>query len=116
MMPVEQLDIEIYQGDTFDWEITVQDSTGVPLDLTGYDFRGMGRKAYTDVTPAFTFVCTKDPNQTLNTGQLVISLSAIVTADIPKGVYKYDIEIYKASGLVKKLYRGNATVIPEVTK
>lgn len=112
----EQFDIEILQGDSFDWEITIQDATGVPLNLTTYDIRGMGRKAYTDVLPSFTFVCTKDANQTLNTGKVIVTLDATTTAAISKGSYKYDIEVYTAGGSVKKIYKGVAIVLAEATK
>lgn len=111
----EQFDIEIIQGDTFEWEIVVQDATGVPISLNGYTLRGMGRKSYTDVLPAFTFVCVADVNQIVNTGLMFVSLDSITTAAITKGIYKYDIEL-EVGGKVKKIYRGSVNVLPEATK
>jgi len=111
----EQLDIEIIQGDTFEWEIVVQDAAGIPLSLTGYTLRGMGRKSYTDVLPAFTFVCAADADQTVNAGLMFVSLAHTTTAAIVKSTYKYDIEL-EIGGKVKKIYRGSATVLPEATK
>jgi hypothetical protein len=112
----EQMDIEILQGDSFDWEITVEDINGDLLDLTNFNVRGMGRKQYSDTLPTWTFVCTKDPDQVANTGLVRVTLTAVVTAAITKGTYKYDIEVYTAGGMVKKIYRGNAVVAPEATK
>lgn len=112
----EQLDIEIQQGDTFEWEITVQDAAGAPLDLTTYTIRGQGRKKYSDTDPAFSFVCTKAVDQVANKGLVVLTLSDTISAAIAAGKYLYDIEVVSAGGAVKKIYKGTAIVPAEVTK
>lgn len=112
----EQLDIEILQGDDFFWEITVQDTAGVPLNLTGYTIRGQGRKKYSDSAASFTFTCTPAPDQTGSTGVVNVELSSASSAGIAAGAYKYDIEIVTAGNKVTKLYRGTAVVAPEATK
>jgi hypothetical protein len=114
----ETLNIEILQGDTFEWEITVNTIAGIPMDLTGYTARGMGRKKYTDLLPAFTFVCSPAADQVTDIGKLYVTLEATITSAIAVYLeYKYDIElVHTASGKVKKLYRGLALVKAEATK
>lgn len=104
----------IIQGDTFRWIITVTDTAGLTIDLTAYTLRGSIRKQYSDVAATATFVCTKS-NQTTNKGEFVVTLTAVTTAGIAKGMYKYDIEMETGTE-VHKLYRGIAQVLPEATK
>lgn len=113
----EQLTIEILQGDSFDWEITVlEEATGLPMDLTGCTVRGMGRKQYTSPESSWEFICTINVDQVLDKGKLTVELTNIVTAALVSGPYKYDIELVLPNGKVKKLYRGTASVVAEVTK
>lgn len=55
-MAADLYDLDIDQGSTFQWDITVYDTDGVtPLDLTGYTVRSMIRKKYEDALPTETF-------------------------------------------------------------
>lgn len=112
----ETLNIELLQGDSFDWEITVTNTLGAPMNLTGYTVRGMGRLKYSDPLPSFTFTGVVDADQTTNKGLVRISLSDTITAALLVKAFHYDIELVNSTGGVKKLYRGLATVIAEATK
>lgn len=116
----DSLDLEILQGDTFRWIINIQDATGAALDLTGYTVRGQLRKSYSDLTDTETFTVAYTTPRT--TGQVILTLSALETAAIAKGSYKYDVELEADDNAtendaeVHKLYRGSAVVLPEATK
>jgi hypothetical protein len=112
----ETLNIDILQGDTFDWEILVQDSNGEAMDLTGCTVRGMGRIAFTSVTPAWSFSCSVYPDQVVDRGKISVEVSAEITAALRVRRHVYDIELVTAENRVKKLYRGAAKVSAEVTR
>lgn len=112
----EKLDIEILQGDDFEWEITVLGDDNLPMDLTGCTARGMGRIKYKDIDPSFTFTCTVDPDQVTKKGLLNVSLSATLSEAVLAKTYVYDVELITSTAKVKKLYRGNAVVPAEATK
>jgi len=113
-MAADWFDIDIDQGSTFLWDITIYDVDGVtPLDLTGYQVRSMIRKRYADVNPAETFNISYP--DAVN-GKVRLLLSASETAALLKGRYVYDIEIEDGVGKVAKIYKGFVIVYPEATK
>jgi hypothetical protein len=124
-MAAGRYDIYIEQGATFKLTITVKDSNGDPVDLTGLTFRGKIKKSFQDVSSVadFTFnVLDQTVQDTL--GKLEFSLSAVETAAIAapaKGTERtltylvYDIESEVALGFVKRLLEGKAIISPEVT-
>jgi hypothetical protein len=113
-MAADWFDIDIDQGSTFVWDITVYDTDGVtPLDLSGYTVRSMLRKRYDDVNPSETFNITYP--DAIN-GKVRLLLSATETAALLKGRYVYDIELEDGTGKVVKIYKGFAVVYPEATK
>lgn len=118
-------DILIEQGATFSNTITIKDSLGVPIDITGETYSGQVRSTSGAIVVWATFTCTV-LNQITNTGQVKIELSATQTAQIPVpiGVKKtpryllegqYDIERTRAGGVVDRILQGKATISGEVT-
>jgi hypothetical protein len=122
-MSAGNYDILVEQGATFLLTITIKDTSGVPIDLTGQTFRGKIKKSFSDVTAQATFVCTL-ANQLTDPGKVTISLSAVDTAAIvinTQGTARvlttmvYDIES-EIAGVVKRWLQGLAKISPEVTK
>lgn len=122
-MSAGNYDILVEQGATFLLTITIKDTSGNPINLTGQTFRGKIKKSFTDVTAQATFVCTL-ANQLTDPGKVAISLSAVDTAAIvlnTQGTARvlttmaYDIESDNA-GVVKRWLQGLAKISPEVTK
>lgn len=101
----------IDQGTTFTLTITVADSNGNALDLTGYTLRAQLRKSYGSTT--YTNFTTS--SATPADGELTISLTATQTSGLRAGRYVYDIEIDNA-GVVTRVLEGIITVTPEVTR
>ncbi len=122
-MSAGNYDILVEQGATFLLTITIKDTSGVPIDLTGQTFRGKIKKSFTDVTAQANFTFTL-ANQITNPGKVTVELSATDTAGIvlnTQGTARvlttmaYDIESDNA-GVVKRWLQGLAKISPEVTK
>lgn len=101
----------IDQGTTFSLTLTVADSNGNALNLTGYTLRGQLRKSYGSTS--YTSFTTSSGD--LSGGELTIALTATQTSALRAGRYVYDIEIDNA-GEVTRVLEGIITVTPEVTR
>jgi hypothetical protein len=101
----------IDQGTTFSLTLTVADSNGNALNLTGYTLRGQLRKSYGSTS--YTSFTTSSGD--LSGGELTIALTATQTSSLRAGRYVYDIEIDNA-GEVTRVLEGIITVTPEVTR
>lgn len=142
---MEQQDLEVTQGSTFEWLMLINDINGSPLDMNSYTggtagARGKIRKKYTDLAATASFTCSILNNTgvsaALTSGTLhlttaeiaalkadtygkcyvLATLPATTTAGIAKGTYVYDIEIEDGTGFVFKPYAGTVIVSPEATK
>lgn len=105
----QKANITIDQGATFSSGIDLLDDNDEPVDVTGYVARGQIRKHYSS-SNAVNFTTT------LSNGSLVISLTAIQTANITSGRYVYDLELVDAANTVMRILEGIVTVTPEVTR
>ena len=105
----KRFDLEIYQGDTLSFTITLKDSLGVVKDITGWTPLGQIR-SLVDNTVIDTFTITVDgPN-----GILTVSIPN--TGTITAGSYKYDIQTTDTSTNVRTWIGGNVTVIDDITE
>ena len=105
--------IIIDQGADFATSITVADTSGNVVDLTGYTGRGQMRKHYTSSTSTDFTIVFGTPR---TDGKVTLSLSNVQTAAMESGRYVYDAELITASNTVSRLVEGIATVTPEVTR
>jgi len=103
----------IDQGADFTTTVTINDSTGSALDLTGYTALAMIRKTYQSTT-ATTFTSTFESPRT--SGQITISLTDTQTAALEDGRYVYDLVITNAAGSKTRVVEGIATVNPSVSR
>jgi hypothetical protein len=119
------------QGTTWAWTLTVKDSTGTPINLTGYSARGQIRSSFSASTIAATISCTISTPS--SGGNIACVVAASTTSSLSacsrrvtetnynqfngNGVYQYDVEIYTGTPeVVERVQRGNIYVDPEVTK
>ena len=126
-MPAANLDILIEQGANFKRTLKFTDnqSTPVPIDLTGYTYEAKLRKTIDAATPILNFTCTV-LNQGTNAGEMTIELSNVQTSAIPVKAQKtqvrvvepfaYDLEVTYPSGFKERILQGVANVSPEVTR
>ena len=105
--------IIIDQGADFATSITVADTSGNIVDLTGYTGRGQMRKHYTSSTSTDFTIAFGTPR---TDGKVTLSLSNVQTAAMEAGRYVYDAELITDSNTVSRLVEGIATVTPEVTR
>jgi len=101
------------QGTTFTTNITLDDIDGVPYDLTGVTAKSQIRKSYYSANTTAEF--TTNINIP-NTGIILLSLDAPVTANIAAGRYVYDVVIKDTANTVTRVLEGVVNVIPQVTK
>ena len=107
----------IFQGADWYKQFQIIDaSTKQPYDLTGYTVASAARKTYTDAAPAFIFSCSVvDPAN----GIIQIALTNDDTSAIPKGNYRYDVELAEPAPstiIHKPITPSTVQVIEEYTR
>ena len=102
----------IDQGADFSTTVSLTDSNGQVLSLTGYTALGQIRKTYGSSTVAGTF----DTALTAATGQITLTLADTVTGGMSSGRYVYDIIITDSSGDKTRILEGQATITPSVSR
>ena len=115
--------ITIEQGATFELNLRYTDANGAAIPLTGWTARMQVRATHASPSPALDLPGA-DGTITLDSepGLIVVTVPADVTAALPlygkaSAAYVYDLEIAEtATGRVKKLLKGTATIEAEVTK
>ena len=119
----------IEQGTTVDFEITYKDSTGNPIDLTGYQARMQLRPSVGSNTTYLTLSSSLEDDGTglnlsgsdgLNpptSGTIGIFISAVTSSTFTFGEAVYDLELASGSNspIVTRLIEGNIRLIKEVT-
>lgn len=122
----------IEQGSTVDFEIAYKDSSGNPIDLTGYQARMQIKDAPGGSTTYITLTSSAEPppcgtglnmsgSNGLNpptSGTIGVLISAISTSAFTFNQAVYDLEIASGSGdctIVTRLVEGNVKLIKEVT-
>ena len=104
--------IYIDQGSDFSTIISLTDSNGDVLNLTGYTALAQIRKTYGSTTIAGTFTTIL----TADSGQLTMSLADTVTAAMTSGRYVYDVLLTDGSGDKTRVLEGQAILTPGVSK
>ena len=106
--------IFIDAGADFTTTVTVTDSTGSAVNLSGYTHAAQIRKSY-DSTSATASFTTTTTNATA--GQFTLVLTNTQTAAIPHGRYVYDAVITQTpSGTKTRVVEGIVTINPRVTQ
>lgn len=102
----------IDQGADFETRINVTDDYNAAINLTGYSGVAQMRKHYTSLTYYSFTVQANSAN-----GEVVLSLSANASNNIPAGRYVYDCELTdSATGKKSRLVEGIVTITPQVTR
>jgi hypothetical protein len=110
----------IDQGATWSVTVTYKDSTGAPINLTGYTARMQVRANVTSNTVIATLSTTAGSEGTITlggtAGTVDLLISATNTAALTTGQYVYDLELVSGGGVVTRLLEGNFKVSAEVTR
>ena len=106
--------IFIDQDATFTTTVTVNDSTGSALNLTGYTAVAQIRKTYLSSTATSMTVAFATDR---STGQITLSLTATQTGALKAGRYVYDLAITTSDSVTTtRVIEGVATVNPSVSR
>jgi hypothetical protein len=111
----QRLDITCRKGDTFELVITIKDSTGVELDLSGYtDFNLDVRPTDEDTgTPVLEFLMA-DFSGT-SSGVLTATKSYTDMAAVESGTFVYDLQATDGNSVRTTWFYGLFTIIDDVT-
>ena len=109
--------LNIEQGATFTRTITWKDSTGAPVNLTGYTARMQIRERVESSTALVSLTSSSGITLGGVAGTIVITITSTQTDSLPnmkKGVY--DLELVSSGGVVTRLLQGEVVVSPQVTR
>lgn len=101
------------QGSNFSTIVTVEDNSGSPLDLTGYNFAGQIRKTYSSSSAVNFNIIGLLP---LSNGEVQLSLTSEQTNSMKAGRYVYDFEIISSTSVVTRVLEGQLEITPSVTR
>jgi len=103
----------IDQGTDFNNTFTIKDSTNTVRNLTGYTGIAQLRRSYASTSNVAFTINIANPTS----GNVVVTLSNAVTANLKYGRYVYDLELTLTSAnTIERAYEGIVTVYPEVTR
>mgnify|MGYP001480400622 CR=1 FL=1 len=104
--------IFIDQGATFTTTVTVTDSSGSAVNLSGYSVAAQIRKTFLSASAtAFTASISN-----ASSGEITISLTPTQTAALEAGRFVYDVVITASGGTKTRVVEGQVTVNPSVTR
>ena len=124
-MSAALLSLIVEQGADFKRVLTIKDSAGVVVNLTGYSFAGQIRRHYGDTKKLADFAFNiLDQGISGNVGKVEMAISNANTSLIPATLnpdgtlmdYVYDVEMTNASSFKDRIIRGPIVFIPEVTR
>lgn len=104
-------DIEIQQGSSFRYNITLTATSGEAYDLSGHNIGAQIKKNYASSTVSATFTGTT----TSNVGEIQLSLTDEQTASLKAGRYVFDVLIENPATEKYRVVEGIVTVSPSVT-
>ena len=104
--------ITIDQDADFTQTLTVKDSTGTVVDLTGQTITSKVRKTHLSTTAySFTTAIVSGTDGTCS-----ITMTDTVSNTLTEGRYVWDLTTTTSAGLVTRRIEGRATVTPSVTR
>ena len=110
MATIQNLTID--QDADFTQTLTVKDSTGTVVDISGQTVTSKLRKTHLSSTAtSFTTAIVSG-----TAGTCSITLTAAVTSGLTEGRYVWDLTTTDGSGLITRRIEGRVTVTPSVTR
>lgn len=111
----EYIELFMDQGADFSTEIYINnENSNTPQNLSGFIVTSQMRKSLVSINATASLVCTVSNTQL---GEIVVSLDAGNTANIPAGTYFFDIKTRDTLSMVtSRLIEGIIYVTPAITK
>lgn len=110
-MSCQQYNFNVTQGCSILTYLTVTDSLNNPINLSGYQIRGLVNNFYSDT--GFLYNLNPQISNAMS-GIIMISGSASSTTGLVVGSYNYDVETYNGDYALKVL-RGDFNVFPSTS-
>ena len=104
--------IFIDQGATFTTTVTVTDSSGSAVNLSGYSVAAQIRKSHQSTSSVDFTASVSDASS----GEITISLTPTQTAALEAGRFVYDVVITASGGTKTRVVEGQAIITPGVTR
>ena len=110
MATIQNLTID--QDADFTQTLTVKDSAGAVVDLTGQTVTSKVRKTHLSTTSySFTTALVSATDGTCS-----ITMTDTVTASLTEGRYVWDLTTTDSGGLITRRIEGRVTITPSVTR
>lgn len=110
----KRFDIILYQGDTFKFDLVLEDDSETPINVTGWTGRAQIKKVI-DSSPGQTPTLTLDVGGV--DGTITVSLTDTETSALLNNTeYKYDIEMTDTGDNVRTFIGGVITVTEDITE
>lgn len=106
-MAVSVSNLVVDQNSDFSTTVLLQDSSGNPLNLTGYTATGKIKKYYGSNNFVTINVTLMSP---LAGGQIMLSINKNITKHMDIGRYVYDVKLTDSNNVSKKVLEGILTV------
>ncbi len=116
-MSCNPLNLEIRQSTIFQRLLVIADSADVPIDLTGYEFKSIGKLNYSESEAAFTFDF-EIQDQTEFPGKVLWTLPSAETAPLEiteNTIYIYDVLMIQPDTEPISIISGEIIVEPVIT-
>jgi hypothetical protein len=110
-------DLLIEQGANYSQEFVYRDSSGNPINLTGYTARMQIRSTYESASPMIDLT-TDNYGIILGgaAGTVALGMSAATTDALTAGRGVYDLELISGLGFVTRMLQGVVTISRNVTR
>lgn len=102
------------QGGVLYLNLVYEDSSGVPINLTGQTGRMQLRRKFSSVADLTLTTSNGGITITPLTGNVLITMTDEQTGDLEPGFFLYDLELSN-SGVIERLIQGQITVNAQVT-
>jgi hypothetical protein len=102
----------IYQGATFQHAVTITNSDGNPMNLSGYGITGYVKNRFSD---SGWLAMIQVSGVSLTGGQITLNIANTGTSGLVTSIMPYDVHAtHLTSGTVTKIMGGNAFIYPAV--
>jgi hypothetical protein len=107
-----QNNLTIDKGTDFIYNIHLIDSSGVPVDISGFTGSSQLRTSYSSNVHMSLNVFVS----TVNTGLITLSMNSAIASTLTASRYLYDLTLTSSNNVVSRLMEGYITVNPSVTR
>jgi hypothetical protein len=114
-MTAGKYDIIIERGADFNFGMTLYDSSGALINLTGYSAAMMVRNKFSDPSPLLSLVSGAAITLGGSAGTIAVFVPGATTLGLSAGIGVYDLILTAPGGQISRLVEGSVSITPQVT-